>query len=176
MDLPSFRYHPDPVGTGSIVEVDEVCPCCERVRGHAYTGPVYSVEEVESLCPWCIADGSAAARFDADFTDVGDDEHDDVPPEVLVEVRERTPGYSAWQQEHWLYHCADAAAFLGRVGRKELEPYPDAVEAIRQQYAHVWPPDEIESHLDSLHMDGAATAYLFRCLHCGTHLAYSDFL
>ena len=60
-----------------------------------------------------IADGTAAERFDAEFTDVGTHVPDDVPREVLEQIARRTPGFSGWQQEHWLYHCGDGAAFEG---------------------------------------------------------------
>jgi uncharacterized protein len=97
-----------------VVESDVTCLACGAARGYIYTGPVYAVEElVESFCPWCIADGTAAERFDAEFTDVGSYVPDDVPPEVLDEIAHRTPGFSGWQQEHWLYHCGDGAAFEG---------------------------------------------------------------
>jgi uncharacterized protein CbrC (UPF0167 family) len=142
MDLPKFRYHPDPLGTGFVVQSEAVCPSCERERGYAYSGPVYAVEEVEELCPWCIADGSAAEKFEAEFTDVGWGVPDDVPMDVLDEVSLRTPGFTGWQQEHWLYHCGDAAAFLGVVGRLELEPYPGALEVLRDERdEYNWPAD-----------------------------------
>lgn len=49
-----------------------VCQGCGKARGFVYVGPVYSVEELnDALCPWCIADGSAAEAFGASFTDVG---------------------------------------------------------------------------------------------------------
>lgn len=118
-DLPTFSYHPDPVATGSAEPSAEV------------------------LCLRCIADGRAAAALGvaeddpAELVDAGWGVPDEVPPEVVVEVSQRTPGYIAWQQERWLYHCAD-------------------------------------EHLAGLDPDGDLTGYLFRCLHCGTHLAYSD--
>ena len=37
-----------------------------------------------------------------------------MPGRALDEIAERTPGFSGHQQEHWLYHCADGAAFVGR--------------------------------------------------------------
>ncbi len=153
----------------------EPCPACERVRGYAYTGSVYAVEDAEGVCPWCIADGSVAATFEAGFAGVGV-VPDDVPRDVLDEVSERTPGFTAWQDAHWLYHCGDAAAFLGLVGRKELEPYPDALETLRHENdEYNWPPEQVEEYIAGLDKDGQPTAYLFRCLHCGTHLAYSDY-
>jgi len=81
--LPQFPYHPDPVATGSIKPSDVTCLSCERRRGQIYVGPVFAVEELEEcLCPWCIADGSAAARFDAQFTDVLD-VLENVPADVV---------------------------------------------------------------------------------------------
>ena len=115
--LPTFRYHPDPVATGSVEASEAACPCCERARGFAYVGPVYAEDEVEGLCPWCIADGSAASRFGAELTEV----EDEVPEAVLVELTQRTPGFTGWQQEHWLVHCDDGSAYLGSSGEDELE-------------------------------------------------------
>jgi uncharacterized protein CbrC (UPF0167 family) len=175
--LPTFRYHPDPVSTGSVEESPEECVRCGRERGYIYSGPVYAEDDYEdSICPWCIADGSAADEFDAGFTDVGFDVPDDVPEAVLAEISQRTPGFSSWQQDHWLYHCADGCAFLGPAGRADLEPYPDALEMLRHEHDEVgWSEEQSAGHVDSLDREGEPTAYLFRCLHCGTHLAFSDF-
>src|SRR6266487_2219862 len=56
---------PDPRGTGSVTESDARCQTCGAARGYIYTGPIYPIEELDQvLCPWCIADGTAAAKFD----------------------------------------------------------------------------------------------------------------
>jgi uncharacterized protein len=167
VELPRFRYHPDPLGSGAISESDNACECCGEVRGYAYTGPFYAVEEVESLCPWCIASGAAAEKFDGDFTDP-DEAPADLPAGIFDEVRRRTPGFGGWQQERWLFHCNDAMAFLRPAGWQELQPYPDAIASLREEEG--WD----EGYLQALTTDGSPTAYLFECLHCGTHRAYSD--
>jgi uncharacterized protein len=175
--FPKFPYHPDPRGTGFVIESAARCLACEAARGYVYTGHVASVHELQgALCPWCISDGRAARAFDARFTDIGGELPDDVPAEVIEQITRRTPGFTGWQQEHWLYHCGDGAAFLGLVGRKELEPYPDAIEVLRHEHdEYNWPPDEVEEYLAGLDKDGQPTAYLFQCRRCGQHLAYSDF-
>jgi uncharacterized protein len=173
--LPEFPYHPDPVGTGFVEPSETTCVSCGQARGFIYTGPVFAEDELtDSLCPWCIADGSAAGRFDAIFTDyIGTP--DDVPVEVVDAVTTRTPGFGGWQQEHWLYHCGDGAAFLGAAGWPELERHPDALDHVREELPRdAWSSDEIDAYLRALDKDGSPTAYLFRCRHCGTHLAYSD--
>jgi uncharacterized protein len=147
-----------------------------RAMASSTPGPVYSQDElVDSLCPWCIDEGSAAEKYGAEFTDVGWGVPADVPPAVVMQLATRTPGFSGWQQEHWLYHCNDAAAFLGRVGWEELRLHPDAVESLRQEHgADARPAEEVDEHLAALDKEGEATAYLFRCRHCGRHLSYSD--
>jgi len=65
--LPSFRYHPDPLGTGAIKATpDSPCLGCNRIRGYLYVGPVHTEKNFildEHLCPWCVADGIAAKKF-----------------------------------------------------------------------------------------------------------------
>src|SRR5688572_25633883 len=112
MTLPHFTYHPDPLATGCVEPSSKQCICCQKVRGYIYTGPVYTQEDLSnSLCPWCIADGSAYKKFGAEFTDpagVGDyGSWDPVPQAVIDELVQRTPGFSGWQQERWWTHCGD---------------------------------------------------------------------
>lgn len=165
-ELPAFRYHPDPVRTGSLSESPDECEQCGRARGVVYSGPIYTADEIETLCPWCIADGSAARDLDAQFTTV-DGAPPDVPESVLDEVLHRTPGFAGWQQERWLFHCADAAEYLGRVGHPEIADRPSVLSSLA---ADGWPPE----HLQYMRSDGDLTGYLFRCRHCGTELAYAD--
>ena len=172
---PTFKYHPDPVATGSLVESTETCDRCGLARGLNYAGTPYAVDEIETICAWCIADGSAAREFDAVFTDVGLGVPADVPEHVREEVAHRTPGFIGWQQEHWMFHCSDAAAFLGLVGWDDVADLPDAVGSLRSDLAEIGVGTaEADWQIKMMRRDGDLTGYLFRCLHCGTHLAYSD--
>ncbi|MEU6253409.1 CbrC family protein [Streptomyces sp. NPDC047043] len=163
--LPEFPYHPDPLATGCVRASDALCVCCGRRRGYIYPGPVYAVDDGldDALCPWCLADGSAAERYEAQFTEV----EGRVPMEIVRTVEQRTPGFAGWQQERRLTHCDDAAVFLGRAGARELRPYPDALEHLAEEFD--------ETFLTALDADDQPTAYLFRCRHCARHLAYADF-
>ena len=179
MDLPNFKYHPDPIATGSIIPSEVECKCCDERRGFVYVGPIFSVEELsECICPWCIADGSAHEKFDAEFTDAsgigGYSQPAVIPKAAVEEVAFRTPGFSGWQQEHWMTCCGDAAAFVGRAGRAELEhEWPDAVASIQQEYGGD-DGEDWQSYWSALDKNGSPSAYVFRCLHCGKHLGYSD--
>ena len=177
MDLPQFKYHPDPLKTGSIVPSDERCEVCEQARGFLYEGGIYTEEEIEAVCPWCIADGSAHEKFDIEFIDqgaVGGDDWDEVSPEIAEEVAFCTPGFSSWQEERWFTHCGDAGEFLGPMGKKELQQAgPEAIEAIRLESGY--DEEEWADYFKSMHLKrGPATAYLFKCRHCGKLGGYSD--
>lgn len=164
--LPTFVYHPDPVSTGSIVRATDVCARCGEARGFIYSGPSYAVDEIEFICPWCIADGSAAREFNLVFGTV-DGAPGDVLRGVPDEIVRRTPGFAGWQQERWLFHCSDGAEFHGRVGYQDVVGLPGVIESI---VADGWRRDV----LPDMSADGELTGYLFRCRHCSAHLAYAD--
>lgn len=177
--LPAFSYHPDPIATGVVESLPWPCACCGRERGYLYTGPLYGPPGTnalkDKLCPWCIADGSAAERFNATFVDVGWGVPDAVPNAVLEELSQRTPCFQGWQQEHWLYHCDDAAAYLGTADHERLRRHPTALEAVLHENDEFgWSAEESRAWAESMSVDGSPTAYLFRCCHCGIHLAYGD--
>ncbi|MCS0605693.1 CbrC family protein [Streptomyces sp. LP11] len=172
-DLPAFRYHPDPLASGAIRESAETCVCCNRAMEWICTATFYTAQEVSGrFCPWCIADGSAAEQFAGEFMDSYG--LDGVSEEILHEVTRRTPGFHAWQDPHWLVHCHDAAAFIGEVGYSELAAHPEALDQLRQDLRmDGWrDPAQLEQFLT--HLGEGATAMLFRCTTCGTHLTYAD--
>lgn len=49
--LPVFKYHPDPVSTGSVREDSGQCACCGKERGFIYAAPVYAEADLtEQIC------------------------------------------------------------------------------------------------------------------------------
>ena len=178
MNLPEFRYHPAPLDTESVVPSSAVCRACGQGRGYIYAPTPYAAENLEAaICPWCIADGSAADQFEAEFVDAagvgGYGRWEPVPAEVVDEVSRRTPGFTAWQQEQWWTHCGDAAQFLGHAGRAELERrWPEAIAAVRQE-AGLSGAEWVE-YYSSLDRESGPTAYVFQCRHCRAFGAYSD--
>jgi len=179
MELPVFRYHPDPLASGSVIQSSAKCRRCKKSRGYIYTANVYSEDELtDALCPWCIADGSAFEKFDATFVD-SEAFADEIPEEVLDEVTQRTPGFNAWQSEHWPVCCKDATAFLAPVGIAEIRANYREVEYEVLNY--VIHDLEISGGaatrmVESLKKDSSPTAYLFRCLHCQRHHVHVDSL
>ncbi|MEU5879011.1 CbrC family protein [Spirillospora sp. NPDC047279] len=185
MSEPVFRYHPDPLATGAAVPGAHICGVCGVQRETRYRGPIYGGQP-DSLCLHCIHSGEASRALGVE---VGGDEDfdmaavfsdavdvpDDVPLSVVEEITRRTPGFFSWQQESWLYHCGDGAAFLGPVGHRELQAHAHALDMLREDHQRYgWTPPETERFLQRLDRTGEPTAYLFRCLHCRTHLASWD--
>lgn len=168
--LPNFRYHPDPLTSGSVIPSDATCACCEEARGYLYAGPVYAEEDLaHQLCPWCLADGAAAEEYDATFVD-SEAFDDTVPEDVVTEIVERTPGYHAWQGERWPSCCNDATAFVGAYGIAELRAHDRSLEgAVMSYIVHDCGISGgaalrlLESFTRDEH---GPTLYLFRCLHC----------
>ena len=122
LGLPTFRYHPNPLETGAFEEsVDGVtCDCCGQTTHVFYTAPFFAVENIECLCPECIASGEAARKYHGSFQDDCSVDGGVEDPARLEELIYRTPGYHGWQQEYWRAHCGDYCAFLGYVGAREL--------------------------------------------------------
>jgi len=179
IQLPFFRYHPDPVSTGSVEESSNVCLVCNQARGFIYTGPAYSEEEDfdSSICPWCIFDGSAHRILHVEFTNPegigGYGDWDSVDSAVIEEVAYRTPGFETWQDPRWFTHCHDAGQFLGPAGRTELDKFGiEAIKAIQHQSGYQG--DEWNYFHLMLDRDHGPTAYLFRCRHCEHVGGYSD--
>lgn len=128
---------------------------------------------MEDICPWCIADGSAAKKYDGEFQDSASCEEVETV-ESLHELVFRTPGYSGWQQEVWLSHCGDFCSFVGYVGWKEIKEIADElkddIDKIKSETGMT--QEEFER---SLVKEGSHQGYLFRCIKCGKHRLTSDF-
>jgi uncharacterized protein len=165
--LPEFKYNPNAEKLGIIKKENTVCPVCEREREYVYEGPFYSEHEVEGICPWCIKDGSAAAKYKGEFQDAESCETVD-KQEYLVELTTRTPGYSGWQQERWLSHCGDFCALKDYVGWQEIKhlkgELSEDLNEIRSDYNLT--QEQLERYLAN---NGSMQGYLFQCLHCDAH-------
>ncbi len=78
-------------------------------------GPTYAIEEVEFLCPWCIADGSALQQFDAVFTTT-DGGTGDVDSLLVEGWREDVPRHLSADGDFTAYpfrchHCGQGLAY-----------------------------------------------------------------
>jgi uncharacterized protein len=179
MNLPVFRYHHDPLASGSVEVSREKCQCCGSARGYLYTGPVYGETTPENaLCPWCIADGSAHRKFDATFVD-DNAFADDVPATVMEEITERTPGFSSWQTERWLSAEGEPATFIAPVGIAEIrQHYPRLESDLMPFIVHDLgiSGGAATKLLQSLHRDQGPTAYVFHSAKRDQYLAYVDHL
>lgn len=133
--IPIFPYHRDPVASGSLRESDVACDCCGETRGVLYKGVTYCLNE-PNLCPWCIADGSAASKFDAEFFDAEfvDDEfnHVDLPEHFLLDVFGRTIGFATFNPIGWWVHCGEPAEYVTR-----NEPYEMVFECRKCHRQHI---------------------------------------
>lgn len=171
MELPKFKYHPDPIKTGSVVESEEFCECCGKKRGFIYKGSMYTRHRPEHICPWCIASGEAHEKFDIEFTSINYSvDEEDVEcicsEEIFNEVFHRTPGFSSFQEADWQCNCNDLCEFHGiatvgdfrKISEKETE------RLYRVTYL-----DETELNELKKGDENEEQTYFFKfiCRHCG---------
>ncbi len=170
--LPFFKYHPNPIETGSIKLSDKICACCKKARGYIYTASVYSIFDLdESICPWCIADGSAAEKFDATFNNSGLESN--ISNEIIEQISKRTPGYECWQTYIWLFHCDDGCEFHGDLSKQEANDLDE--NAIRKFCVENDLNEEEGKEIIQYYEKGGNPAiYKFVCRHCAKIKLYTD--
>jgi len=174
--LPKFKYHTDPLKTGSIELKETDCPVCGKHSNYCYEGPFYSIETVEGICPNCIADGSAAKKYNGEFTttdecDVDNDEYKD-------ELIHRTPSFYSVQQDHWMSHCGDYCEFIAKIGQVSNIGINEFLKNIISEDI-----EEVTKLLDIkkeeleefMKKNGYIEGYLFKCQKCGKMRLYVDF-
>lgn len=169
MERIPFKYHPNLYNDKILVRGSDQCQCCGRTVNE-YIETAYAAVKLRCLCLACVSDGSAAQKYDAVFVKEAEPVSD---PEKRDELFHRTPGYLAWQGEHWLACCDDYCEYLGMVGAAELDEL-GIKEAVLQDYASLPFSYPIETVRQYLRKDGIMTGYLFRCLHCGRYRLYVD--
>lgn len=179
MELPKFRYSPNAYQLDLFENTEGICSVCNEKRQIKYTCSFYSIEKPEYICPWCIANGKAASKYNGDFNDycgiegVSPDPNDPepaLPKELLLEITTKTPSYFSWQQEVWLTHCNAPCAFLGYADSQSIKPVVDELK------------DDIENSgipaeyiINGLTKESDLGAYLFQCVNCGQHRLHIDY-
>ena len=174
VELPKFKYHPDPLATEAIKVSDEECECCGKARGYIYNSNIYAEDEIEFICPWCIADGTAAKKFDGMFSDDYPLQEAGISQEIIDEVCLRTPGYNSWQQEVWQTHCSDACEFHGDVEKEEIEKLSgQALESFLKE--EMIKKDLWQNILNNYEKGGNPAIYKFVCRKCSEIIYTMDF-
>ncbi len=167
MQLPHFKYHPNPLKTGMVGPSTKTCECCRQARGYMYTGHVYSSQEVEFICPWCIADGSVALQMDGFLNDAAPLAAAGLSDEIIAEVEFKTPGYECLQQDSWMVCCGDACEFHGDASSADIRNLGDPELAVLSKETLF--PLEFLQELCPLYEPGGSPAfYKFICRHCAS--------
>ena len=154
------------MATGVIEPGNQTCVCCGEACGYVYDGPVYTAEDLQGhICPWCIADGSAASKYDATYSDARPLAMAGLAESIIDEVTRRTPGYISWQQDHWLTCCDDACEFRGDATRQDLQTF-DGGGLKQVLIANEIAPEEWETIVKQYRPAGDPAVYKFICRHC----------
>jgi uncharacterized protein len=165
--LPTFKYHADPVRSEVVVASSGTCICCGQARGYLYVGPAFTThrEVRDNICPWCIADGSAARKYDAYFAGPDSLLKAGIARTIVDEVTKQTPGYFCWQSDHWQSHCNDACVYHGDATVDEMaNAAPATINAWKAEYA--MKDEDGATFADGYEPRGHAGFYKFVCRHC----------
>ncbi|HBB56227.1 MAG TPA: hypothetical protein DCZ49_08600 [Hyphomonadaceae bacterium] len=142
--LPHFAFFVDPFKDDAFERSEEACACCGKPRGWRATCGIYSEADPDTICPWCVADGSAARKFRGHFNTL--ETVDGLSQEHAKAITERTPLPLTWQDFDW--PCADGepCVYLGHVRGDVLFEENDAakIAACREAVAAFY-EDEAEA-------------------------------
>jgi uncharacterized protein CbrC (UPF0167 family) len=179
MELPQFKYNPNAYKNGIFEKKEGTCSVCNEKRNVKYTSSFYSIKKPEYICPFCIANGKAAEKYDGEFVAYSNiegvspdpaDPKPTIPKKMLLEVSQRTPCYNSWQQEVWLSHCNEPCVFIDYADGETIKPFIDELEEDIEGNGY-----NKEQLLEWLSKNGSVVGYLFQCLHCGKHRLHNDF-
>ena len=168
--MPIFKYCSKPLEAGLFKRTDmpERCDCCGKGTNLIYSGPFYGEEDVDVLCPQCIASGKAAKKFSGEFVDYAI-----LSPTILEEYKKelcyRTPSYNGFQQEHWPDHCGDFCEFIAYVGWKEIIEM-----GLENSVEFATEAEGYSEHKECIVNGSSCQGYLFRCLNCKKYILYVD--
>lgn len=168
-NLPKFKYHPNIYNNEIVFFNEETCQCCGKTVSE-YIENIYSASDVDCICFECIANGTAAKKFDCTFVQDAEKVSD---PAVVEELFQRTPGYGSWQGEYWLACCDDYCEYVQSVGIDELDDLGITKEVLsdyKKRYGKV-STEDIKEFLD---IDGDMMGHLFKCRHCGKYHLWVD--
>ncbi len=174
IELPQFKYHPDPVSNKIIVECDFTCSVCNLRRGFVYEGPYYCLEDVENICPWCIKDGSAASKLNVEFA-VFKDLNENLDSQKIDELIHRTPGYFYTQEGEWAIHCNDFCAYIEKTKWSRVE---ELIEDLRFDLEEMQTKLELSDDIfyEDLRMTNSPLwLQLFKCLPCGKYMVIGNY-
>ena len=166
------KYHEEAYDDGnfSLETLDKgkaVCQCCGREIEYFCDIMLSCKEDVNCVCPDCIASGKMAERFNCSY--ITDAEIESVTdPENIEELYKRTPG----NVERWPACCNDFCAFISDYCDNDELERAGVLDEIRKAYRErrSLPPDDDVS----TGVGYAITVTLFQCLHCGKYRIWID--
>jgi hypothetical protein len=176
--LPVFPLFPDPSRERVYKKTDEACGVCKQSRGVLYDGPKYGSSPASDgpVCPWCIASGEAG-KAGVIFNDSSTYSSDPATAKMSEAdselVEQRTPGFTTWQQGHWLACCGRACVYLGEADAADLQGR--WAEAVPSMFADLeYSDEEIAETVEGIEREGSPAAYVFQCQVCRKLQGYWD--
>jgi uncharacterized protein CbrC (UPF0167 family) len=174
--LPKFKYNLDP----GIIKSKKKCPVCGKATGYdCLVSPVGDCDEedIQGVCPWCVFDGSAAKKYNAEFNET-DAKPDEATATAIDEIKRRTPTVFTPQGNFvWETHCGDFYVYLKQVVWDDIvkmgivEEIEEDLKADGCGFLQFQTLTEIKEQLCK---GSSLEGWLFRCSKCGKYHLYLD--
>lgn len=170
MEFPKFKYHQNPIKSLSFIKSDMECNCCNKKTGYIYNLSIYSSLDVEDvvICPWCLANGDAAKKYQATFNDTYSVESK-IPNSENDEILHRTPSYPTWQDFDWMIHCGHPAIFIGDADKSTIKKMSSVTLSLFLKENEL-DNDEIDEILDRYIEVESPMIYEHKCSKCNETL------
>lgn len=179
--FPTFPLFADPVAEQSFKRSRKKCDCCAKSRGWIYTCSMYGPGDNDhTLCPWCIADGSAARKFKVSFQQATIFPIAKGSPKLSRSdadlVEHRTPGFVTWQDHGWFICCGRACIYIGEASSKDLAgKWASAVPSMfKGPGLKEWSEQDKANLVKSIRRRGSPAAYIFKCQVCSKLQGFWD--
>lgn len=165
--LPDFPYYADPLADGCFEQKDITCEVCRQQREWAYVGVMYAEEEPENVCPWCVSNARAAAKYEGTFQDVHFSET--ASAESIEAVLTQTPSVATWNPIHWPDHCGECCQYIGNFAFERTAALTNTT-TVQNDLMEIgsktrMKPDEILIWAQG----GSICLRLFRCVVCDSY-------
>lgn len=69
MDYPTFKYHPNAYELDIFAKETGICDIFGQKSKLKYNCSFYSTQDIDYICPFCIANGEASKKSNGQFND-----------------------------------------------------------------------------------------------------------
>lgn len=169
--LPRFTYFTEGASKKifSINRRKKHCQICGKISEYLYDGPIYSENELKTVCPYCIENGEASKVANCLFNDptCGDN----ISEEDINIIKYKTPSVNTWNDLEWRFCCDKPSIFIGLLNWHEVKKLgleEIVTKLIKDEKEFVEIFDSFSDIIDNINEEEIGLC-VYRCPKCGKY-------